>query len=269
MTKERFTGAFSWSWLLIACIFLFFLALAWWPGPRGTVQAQFAGQPVFNVSFTVNATRTAGAREYFTIPNRGQLAETITYSLSNVCSTSTGITLIEFEGSNDNNTWFALASSVALGASAGSAVMQSNGYFNFKRLSFPACDSGDLAVSFTGVYTGYGIALPINQVASETDFILVQAAQALGPGGYYLVQGFQCYNPNPTVAYVNVAGVGVGVPANQEINYQGPAFLGTGLISTVKAVTTPSGSTPVSTPVPCNFELSAGPFYPFLPSVTY
>jgi hypothetical protein len=149
--------------------------------------------------------------------------------------------------------------------------MYSNGYFTYKRLSFPACGTSALPSTYSGTYTGYTIPLPLNNVTPTIFPVSVQAAAALGPVGFYLVSGFQCFNPNASVAYLAIGfeNLVVGIPAGQVYNYQGPAFIGNRATTNIGAFTTPALTTPVSTAVPCTVELTSGPFYPLSPPIAF
>jgi hypothetical protein len=124
-------------------------------------------------------------------------------------------------------------------------------------------------MTITGVYTGYGAPFPVNPVASTILYIAAQSFVSLGSVGPYLVSGFQCYNPNASVAYLIVGPVIVGIAASSTFDYQGPAFLGDGGTTTMGAFTTPAHTSAVSTAVPCTFELSGGPLYPLSPPTLY
>jgi len=265
MSETRFTGKAGWFPVAVLLAFLLVLAITCKLSVPEPVQAQFAGQPVFNSSFTIQIPAAKGSYQYFNVPNRGQLAETVSYTWGAPCvNTGSSSATFALEGSDDNKTWFVLASSVEIDSTASSAILYSNGYFNFKRISFPACDLSGPA-TIIGVYTGYGVQLPINRTSSDVIYLAAQAFVSLGPAGYYLVDGFQCYNPNPTVAYLVVGPEVIGIGANQTFDYKGSPFLGNGGTSVVGAFTAPGHSTAVSTAVPCTFELNGGPFYPLSP----
>ena len=249
-------------------------SLAWWilwmPKPQ-KVEAQFAGQSTFSLPFSLNIDGHSTAPQYVIIPNRGQVAETISYSWDAHCSPPFTSGNIYLEGSNNNANWFVLTASGGLYSSTGYAVMYSNGYFTYKRLSFPACGTSALPSTYSGTYTGYTIPLPLNNVTPTIFPVSVQAAAALGPVGFYLVSGFQCFNPNASVAYLAIGfeNLVVGIPAGQVYNYQGPAFIRNRPTTNIGAFTTPALTTPVSTAVPCTVELTSGPFYPLSPPIAF
>jgi hypothetical protein len=270
--NEGYTGRFP-----VVPSILFFLVLAVvsisllpWSKPQ-KVEAQFAGQSTFSLPFSINVPGTVGTREYVTIPNRGQTAETISYDWSAVCS-GTGVTQnFYLEGSNDNSRWFVLSSSVPLTSTPSSAVMYSNGYFTYKRISFPPCETDLAPATFTGIYTGYGTPLPLNPVATLVEEVSAQVFSNFTPTGLYLIQGFQCFNPNASTAYLifqNPALI-IGIAAEATYTYQGPAFTPPELQTNIGAYTTPAATVAVSTALPCTFELSTGPFYPVTTQIFY
>ena len=165
---------------------------AWWIlwTPKGQkVEAQFAGQSTFSLPFSINIAGNSSTPQYVIIPNRGQVAETISYSWNANCAPPFTSGNIYLEGSNDDANWFVLTASAGVYSSASSAIMYSNGYFTYKRLSFPACGTSALPSIYSGVYSGYGIPLPLNTVTPTIFPVSVQASAALGPVGFYLVSG--------------------------------------------------------------------------------
>ena len=247
---------------------------AWWIlwTPKGQkVEAQFAGQSTFSLPFSINVPGTVGTREYVTIPNRGQVAETVSYAWSAACIGTGSSQNFVLEGSNDDSNWFVLSSSLEVNSPASSGLIYSNGYFTYKRLSFPPCESDAAAETFSGVYTGYGIPLPLNFVAPIVIEAYAQTFANFSPTGFYLISGFQCFNPNGSTAYLifEHPALIIGIAAGATYTYEGPAFTGTGLVTEIGAYTTVTASTPVSTALPCTLELSTGPFYPLSPPISY
>jgi len=273
MNKTQFTGETPWlSWIIGSAVVFYLAAILFIHLPPSKVEAQFAGQPTFSQSFTVNVLSSAPpGLEYVNIQNRGQLGEMVSYSWAVGCVPASGSTATMFlEGSNDGTNWFTLASSEELDSGGpGSAILYSNGYFNQKRLAWPSCANGN---TFKGVYIGYGTPLPLTFNADNILAVSAQAFANVFPALYHLVRGFQCYNPNSAVAYVYfnslpIAGpLIVGVPASGSINYDGPPFLVSNL-STLGAFNDTGHAAAVSTAVPCSLELSGGPFYPLSPPV--
>jgi hypothetical protein len=270
--NEGYTGGFPFGafMLLVLILAAITISLLPWSKPQ-KVEAQFAGQSTFSLPFNINIPGSSSTPQYTIIPNRGQVAETISYSWDANCAPPFTSGNIYLEGSNDNANWFVLTASAGVYSSTGSAVMYSNGYFTYKRLSFPACGTSALASTYSGTYTGYTIPLPLNNVTPTIFPVSVQAAAALGPVGFYLVSGFQCFNPNASTAYLAIGSdvLIIGIPAGQVYNYQGPAFLGNRASTNIGAYTTPALSTAVSTAVPCTVELTSGPFYPLSPPIFF
>jgi hypothetical protein len=268
--RKHFTGSLSTSLIGVSLALGGILSLLFILLPLTTpkVEAQFAGQTTFSQTFTVGLPGTVGTHEHVSIPNRGQLSETISYTWNAPCATTGNTATFYLEGSNDNANWFALATSVELFATASSAVMYSNGYFTYKRLSFPPCENLTGPATFTGVYTGYGYPLPLNFLAPTILVIAAQAFAPLGPAGFNLVNGFQCSNPNASTAFLFLGNVMVPLPATSTYSYGGPGFLINRGTSNYGAYTTAGHTVPVATPVDCTIDITGGPFYPLSPPVT-
>ena len=270
MSKERFTGDFFWlkALLVLASCFVILIVLATFGSRPPKVEAQFAGQGTFNFNYAVHFPSTA--YQYVTIQNHGQQSEMVSYTWTGACTPASGSSrTFALEGSNDNITWFDLSSSTEIDVAAGSAILYSNGYFNYKRLSFPPCTS---TIAIGGEYTGYAVPLPLNFTSPDLNFFSLSSATAFGPSGFFLVQALQCSDSALQTAYIVFQGLPSGqaifrMPPNGNFNYIGPAFLATGA-STVGAFTSASGGSPVSTAIPCTFELTGGPFYPLSPQVS-
>jgi len=231
--------------------------------PVARADNTFAGQPTVSFPFTVNETPSGGT-QYVALPNRGQIGEMISYSWASACTTAANSATFILEGSNDNTNWFALATSQELDATPGFGIAYSNGYWNFKRLAFPGCTNAD---TFTGVYVGYGIPLPITQTSETPIYLPIAANAGIGPVGYFLVQGFQCYNAALTRAYLIFGGLTWSLGPGTEFQYQGSSFLEQGQVTQFGAFTDATGATPVSTPVECTFQLTGGPLYPVSPKL--
>ena len=273
MSSAKYTGNVPWRSLfgiglaggLLAGL-LTFGSHAFVSPPKA--EAQFAGQGTFNFNYAVHFPSTA--YQYVPIDNHGQLSEMVSYTWTGACTPSSGSsTTFALEGSNDKITWFDLSSSTEVDAAAGSAILYSNGYFNFKRLSFPPCTS---SITIGGEYTGYSVPLPLNFTSPDLNFFSLTSAVAFGPSGYFLVQAFQCSDSALQTAFIVFQGLPSGQAVfrmlpNGTFNYIGPGFLANGS-STVGAFTSSTPTTPVSTAIPCTFELTGGPFYPLSPQVT-
>ncbi len=264
MGKRDNIGWISVSLLLVGILVLS-VSLVLRPPGMPVVEAQtFAGQPTVSFPFTVNEIAAGGA-QYVALPNRGQIGEMISYSWASACSTSASSATFILEGSNDNTNWFALATSQELDATPGFGIVYSNGYWNFKRLAFPGCTNAN---TFTGVYVGYGVPLPITNTSETPIYATVAANAGIGPVGYFLVNGFQCYNSDiSNRAYLIFGNLIWSVAPGVEFQYQGSAFLEHGQVTQFGAFTTAAGGTPVSTPVECTFQLTGGPLYPLSPKI--
>jgi hypothetical protein len=280
--NEGYTGGFPFGAFMLLVLILAAITISLLPLSKPQkVEAQFAGQSTFSLPFLVNLPGKTGIQEYVTIPNRGQVAETISYAWSGTCSMVSGTATFQLEGSNDNTNWFALATSQELDTSTGSsAIMYSNGYFTYKRLSFPPCDniSTPPGATFTGVYTGYTSPLPLNFVSPNVKLFGARVFSSLHfPAGFFLISGFQCFNPNGSTAYLFIKTSGYGfagnpviaIPQGQLYNYEGPAFIGYGGVTQIGAYTDATHTTAVTNDLACTLELSGGPFYPLSPPIFY
>jgi hypothetical protein len=199
---------------IFALVVLAMGILSWAPVPK--VEAQFAGQSAFQVPFTIqshtsdkiippciSALPTATAP---CLPNRNQLGHTITWSFD---AGAGGGGCFLFQGSNDNVNWQTIAAGTSSGLTTGvSGMSYANGYFTYLRIDAICASLQPLRI----VYTGYSQPIPINPVSESIRSISVGNAATLGnfftP---YIVNGFQCFNPNNTVSSGTAAFTGSGL----------------------------------------------------------
>lgn len=147
------------------------------------------------------------------------------------------------------------------------------------------------ASTLIGDYSALPQPLPLN---STTDFIFAsnQVGNVVTAGTFpgtnvIVVQGVQCYNPNASVAFLQLLksssgspALGSGpffeipIPAHSNFSYIGPPVQiwnmvpNPGMLGSfwLGASTASLGSTPVGTPLECNVQLNTtGPFYPLTP----
>ena len=254
-------------------------------GRRKGVEAQggFAGQNSFQVPF--HSVPQSSTPQVIVIPNRNQLAHTVTFTWTVAGGMPIGVCSMLLDGSNDGQTWQTMAAtSVLTGSGTTTGLIYANGYFNFLRLKFSACQLGGAV----GVYTGYAVPLPINQMAdrlTQTNYSSIFAVADYETP--YLLLSFQCFNPNGSTGYLQLwksattpvlGGPGyfyqIGIPGGATFNYDGAAipskamlggtFPGEPLWAAV--TTTPGGAVPVATGLPCSFQTTgSSPFYPINP----
>jgi hypothetical protein len=179
-------------------------------------EAQFAGQSAFQVPFTIQPhglvayippctpplTPTATSP---CIPNRNQLGHTISWSFNHDGGFSS---YFLFQGSNDNATWQTLAAGNSGGTNAlVSGMSYANAYFLYLRLLL-----SNTAGTLAGTYTGYSQPVPINPLSQGIRSLTVGAPATLANFGTpYIVNGFQCFNPNSTVSSGTIAFTGGGL----------------------------------------------------------
>ena len=252
----------------------------------GSAGAQFLGDvglQTVTQKFSISVTTASST---FSLPNLGQMGHTVQYQWSGVSSPGCEFFL---DGSTDGTNWITLAAGPApISVSFPASLVYANGYFNALRLKI---NPGSLAVcngsSLTGVYVGYQVEIPIQYVSSGipgtntgTNTVSAQTPNSAYNGVFasapIMLTSLQCYNPNASVAYVQViwgltpalgtTNVSFGIPATSQFSYFGTPLFGQGELS-VGASTTPTGSTAVATAVPCWVAYSlTGPFYPIAPN---
>ena len=248
--------------------------------------AQFLGDvglQTVTQKFSISVTTASST---FSLPNLGQIGHTVQYQWSGTPSSGCEFFL---DGSTDGVNWIVMAAGPApqSGSFPGSFIY-ANGYFNALRFKVnPGALAGCNGTTLTGVYVGYESPLPPQQITNtatgSTGVGMVAATTpnnllAAVAGEPLMLTSLQCYNPNATVAYLQVfftvsnpglgapVPVGFGIPATSQFAYVGPPMFGVGGIW-IGAATTPTGSTAVGTAVDCwgSYSLT-GPFYPIAPN---
>lgn len=255
-------------------LLLLVIALLTWV-PVSKVQAQFAGQPVSTLSFSVPA-GTLISRT-FVIPNRGQVAHTIQVVYGQAVAHCATI----LQASMDNASWFTLLAVPNINATNNTQVGQANGYFTYLRITTNSNQASGCTVSTSGTYTGYAVALPPQPTIYNAPHIDIAASVTLTPAIEYpasqILTGFSCHNPNNSTAYLEImdrnpppAGLGsfilyqIGIPAEQTFVYPGPPIYSGSALS-AGAATAASGVVAVGVPLVCDFALNInGPFGPIL-----
>jgi len=283
---KRSLQFFSRGWPALALL-SFVAFLAWMvcrpAAPILRVEAQGSGQNTYTLPFSIAASATT---TIVTIPNVNQIGDAVSYQWG----TSPTNCIFTLDGSNDQTNWFSTAAASAnSGQTAGYLI--SNGYWTFHRLKFSNCSRSTGAPVATGTYVGYGQTLAINPVTTSLPtFSIASVTSVLGAalGSPFLLQGFQCFNPNGSTAFLQLFNsltsptlgsstfYQVGIPAGALFSYSGPPIVVSwstvvSQTSTINilyagASTAAGGSTAVSSGLTCTFTLNAaGPFYPLTP----
>lgn len=254
-------------------------------------QAQFIGYvglQTVTQRFTVAVT---GVSSTLALNNLGQVGHTVQFQWN------TGGSICEFtlDGSTDGVNWIMLAAGYGTGfpTSFPLQFVYANGYFATLRLKINGIAStGCNGTTLTGSYTGYQSTIPINPVIQNTGsfpnasgavaFAAPAPATPLSGGTDnipFLVRSLQCYNPNSTVAFVQLlfaqngatpllgsTASNFGVAPTSSFTYQGPALFGLGQLW-LGAATSQNGTTPVAANVSCQVGVDlSGPFYPIATS---
>ena len=188
------------------------------------------------------------------------------------------------DGSNDGVNWATLAAITFFHISLprfGQQTMTANGWYQLIRLKVNP-GSGDSCGAMTGTYSGWQYPLPLSPLGANFTSDAVGSAvnlSGLSVDAPYLVQGVSCYNPNSSVAWLELYDHGgtptlgtdafffeQAIPATSSFTYSGPNLEGT-LMFWIAAVTAHAGATPVSTALNCNVQINYnGPFLPLTPS---
>lgn len=251
---------------LAALMSLFVLA------PRvPTVEAQSGGGGTF--SQVINAP-SSGSTAYFPVNNRNQIAATVIITAPAVNTNCSDF----LDASTDGTHYFTLSAGTFNPLGQGSLTLAANGYFPFYRLKVAAC-----SVAQTLTYIGYGFSLPLEPLVTDTDSYFTTPVG--GSNFPLIVEGFQCYNSNSSVAFVQFmftptssaptlgtdTYMDFAIPGSSLFSYPGKPFsaysvTGTTLNSYIwyGASTAWRGSTAVTDAVYCNFQFNTtGPFAPF------
>ena len=222
----------------------------------------------FRFSFTSN-----GAAKVFTVSNLGQAAHTIAMTGSTV----TGCALL-FQGSNDNSAWTTLASGIWSYPAAQNGASISQGQYTFFRLAYNLsantnCTGQAVVIS----YVGYQFPLAIAQ--STIEFLVTSITTPVyvfvSDSTPVIVSGLQCYNPNASVAYVELfdsptTGSAPTLSATTNFVFGIPASVTTEIPTHnlkqntgvwIGAATTYTGVTAVSSAISCSVQVNPkGPF---------
>ena len=210
------------------------------------------------------------------IRNLGQAAHTLLVKYS----TPDGHCTTWLQASSDGVIWTTIASAPNFNTGINQFTAYAIGYYPLVRVAANAnnaagCDSG-IQWTYVGYQNPPGVISPIYS-KSHTD---ISAATTIVTSIEYpnpiIVQGFSCFNPNGSTAFLQVAdnsippaalGTGiifqVGIPAGGTFTSNTPVFAGNGL--SAGATTTAGGAVAVTTPLTCTFQLNfSGPFGPIL-----
>lgn len=254
--------------LWVAVLICGFVLIGLFLTPRAPVHAQ-SQSGSFSLSFSFPY-HTVSQKAYFSIPNRGQVSDSVSYVFTAGIS---GACTFELDGSNDGKTWFVLANGTNTSLSlAASGTIYSNGYYPFKRIATAGCASGG-AGTISGVYTGYPSTIPVSETSSLTVTTSAQNAGVYEPSANFLLQGFQCFNPNTSVTYLQLQTafssgtilLQIGIVAGATYNYQGPAIIWSPNLIAYSSSTF-NTQTPATDALICTFEINpSGPFYPANP----
>jgi hypothetical protein len=240
-------------------------------------QAQFIGYVGLQATVTKFSIPVAATASTFPIPNLGQTGHSVQFQWT--VGATCGFNL---DGSTDGVNWIMLASGQGTSSGFPTQFLYANGYFSVVRLKVnPVNTAACAGTTLTGVYVGYQTPLPLSNITQGGNpgpISFTTPVNVTGPAGGgnlpVLLTSLQCYNPNATVAFVQVffssaaPGLGgannanFGVAAVSTWSYVGPPLFGLGEIW-LGAATTAGGTTAVATPVVCQASYSfSGPFYP-------
>jgi hypothetical protein len=265
-------------WKIIMALLLSLVTGHWSPA-----FGQFIGytaQQVATKSFSVSGGAPT-PKTIIPLPNFGQAAHTVQVVYGNAAANCT----VWLQVSTDNSNWFTLVMIPNISGAnpyepSATQVGYGNGYFPFLRLIANANDAVGCTTSIAGIYTGYQHPIPWQATVYNAPHADIKAPVTLTdlieyPAGQILT-GWTCTNPNASTAYLQIAdknpppaGAGsfllyvLGIPAGKTVSDSVAIYSGNGL--SASASTTPTGNTPVTSPLVCNFQLNLnGPFGPFL-----
>src|SRR5271154_1399023 len=238
-------------------------------------RAQFIGYVGLQTVTQRFSVAVTSASSVVMLNNLGQVGHTVQFQWN------TGGSVCEFtlDGSTDGTNWIMLAAGYGTGfpTSFPLQFVYANGYFAAIRLKINGIAStGCNATTLSGSYTGYQSTIPINQVIQNTgafpsapgnvSFTSPAPVTQLSGGTDnipFLVRSLQCYNPNSTVAFVQLlfaqngstpalgsTGSNFGVAPVSSFTYNGPALFGLGQLF-LGAATVQNGTIPVAANVSC------------------
>ena len=263
-------GAFLRAALLLLIAGAGLTCVAPWPQP---LSAQSINPP-FSETFTDPA-GTPTAKKTFVVQNNNQVGHTvvIVYGLASAhCETI-------FQGSEDNANFITLDSLPNINGNSPIQLAYANGYFPYLQIVTNALNDSSCTTSITVTYTGYYTPItyippPLNQPIDNVSTMspLISTALITYPLEEIL-EGFSCYNPGTATAYLQISDstnqllgsyllYQVGIPANTTVVNSTP-FVGGNELG-AGAATAVGGTTAVTTPLVCNFQLNInGPFGAF------
>lgn len=244
-----------------------------------TVQAQ-SFEP-FSRTFTINPSGSATYIPACTttqnncIPNFKQVGHQISTTFSTPPSAGC---VSQLQGSNDNAHFFPLVSTNLGFTSVGiQSAAVTNGYFPYLRILVNSCN-----LIQTVTYVGFSTPIPNNSqsiTAWQEISSITTIAEFVTP---FLVNGMSCTNNSGSPAYLQLSfahtippnlGSGfnfeVGIPAGEVYVFSGPPINSLATTNSLAATnfyagaaTDQSGSTAVSTPLDCNFQIN--PYGPYV-----
>lgn len=239
----------------------------------GVAQGQFIGY-VAQQTTVQSKTIAPGAPTPQTITainNLGQAAHTllVNYSIPDgKCTTW-------LQSSSNGVVWSTIASAPNFSA-FNQFTTYATGYYPLLRVVANAnntagCDSG-IQWTYVGYQNPPGLISPIYSKSHVDIAAPVVVAATIEYPDPIIVEGFSCFNPNASTAYLQLSDDSIppaampgdiifqiGIPAGQTFTSSRPVYAASGLGA--GASTTANGATPVATPLVCSFQLNfSGPF---------